>query len=58
MSVRVGALERLLLLLRPLARVEVVAAREIGRETVTYVRNVFSYYLAYRLVAERERDRS
>jgi len=38
--------------------VEVVAAREIGRETVTYVRNVFAYYLAYRLVAEQERDRS
>ena len=38
--------------------VEVVAAREIGRETVTYVRNIFSYYLAYRLVAEQERERS
>jgi membrane-bound lytic murein transglycosylase MltF len=38
--------------------VEVVAAREIGRETVTYVRNVFAYYLAYRLVAEQERERS
>ncbi len=38
--------------------VEVVAAREIGRETVTYVRNVFAYYLAYRLVAEQERSGS
>jgi membrane-bound lytic murein transglycosylase MltF len=37
--------------------VEVVAAREIGRETVTYVRNVFSYYLAYRLVEEQGRER-
>jgi membrane-bound lytic murein transglycosylase MltF len=37
--------------------VEIVAAREIGRETVTYVRNIFSYYLAYRLVEEQGRDR-
>ena len=35
--------------------VEVVAARAIGRETVNYVRNVFRYYIAYRLVGERRR---
>ena len=32
--------------------VEVIAARRIGRETVDYVRNIFKYYVAYRLVAE------
>ncbi len=35
--------------------VEVVAARAVGRETVSYVRNVFRYYIAYRLVGERRR---
>jgi len=36
--------------------VEVVAAREVGREPVVYVRNIFQYYLAYRLIeVQRER---
>jgi membrane-bound lytic murein transglycosylase MltF len=30
--------------------VEVVAAKEIGRETVQYVSNIYKYYVAYRLV--------
>ncbi len=30
--------------------VEVVAAREIGRETVQYVSNIYKYYTAYRMV--------
>jgi len=38
--------------------VEVVAAREIGRETVTYVANILKYYLAYRLVEKRQLERS
>ena len=38
--------------------VEVVAAREIGRETVTYVANILKYYAAYRLIEERSRERS
>lgn len=38
--------------------VEVVAAREIGRETVTYVANILKYYAAYRLIDERSRARS
>jgi membrane-bound lytic murein transglycosylase MltF len=38
--------------------VEVVAAREIGRETVTYVANILKYYLAYRLVEQRRQERS
>jgi membrane-bound lytic murein transglycosylase MltF len=38
--------------------VEVVAAREIGRETVTYVANILKYYLAYRLTEQRRLERS
>ena len=30
--------------------VEIVAAREIGRETVQYVSNIYKYYIAYRSV--------
>lgn len=40
--------------------VEIIAARRIGRETVTYVSNVFKYYIGYQLGEEREtlrRDR-
>jgi membrane-bound lytic murein transglycosylase MltF len=37
--------------------VEVVAARDIGRETVTYVRNIYKYYVAYALVAQQEAAR-
>ena len=33
--------------------VEVVAAQEIGRETVQYVANIFKYYMAYRLIEKR-----
>jgi hypothetical protein len=28
-----------------------IAAKEIGRETVQYVANIFKYYLSYRMVA-------
>ena len=34
--------------------VEIVAARRIGRETVTYVSNVFKYYVGYQLFLERD----
>jgi hypothetical protein len=34
--------------------VEVVAAKRIGRETVNYVSNIFKYYLAYRLIVDKE----
>ncbi len=37
--------------------VEVVAADKIGRETVTYVRNIYKYYIAYRLVLDRKQER-
>ena len=32
--------------------VEIIAARNIGRETVRYVRNVLKYYVAYRMAWE------
>jgi len=35
--------------------VEIVAARRIGRETVTYVSNIFKYYVSYKLIFERAR---
>ena len=34
--------------------VEIVAAQEIGAETVTYVSNIYKYYVAYKLVAARK----
>lgn len=33
--------------------VEVVAAKEIGRETVQYISNIYKYYVAYRLIVDR-----
>jgi membrane-bound lytic murein transglycosylase MltF len=38
--------------------VEVIAAQEIGRETVTYVANILKYYAAYKLIEERSRERN
>jgi membrane-bound lytic murein transglycosylase MltF len=32
--------------------VEIVAAKEIGAETVNYVSNIYKYYVAYKMVAE------
>ena len=32
--------------------VEVVAAREIGRETVQYVSNIYKYYISYQLIQQ------
>jgi membrane-bound lytic murein transglycosylase MltF len=34
--------------------VEILAAKEIGRETVQYVSNIFKYYVAYKLALEKE----
>jgi membrane-bound lytic murein transglycosylase MltF len=36
--------------------VEVIAAEKIGRETVTYVSNIYKYYIAYSLVAEEQEE--
>ena len=33
--------------------VEQIASERIGRETVTYVSNIYKYYIAYRLVLEQ-----
>lgn len=35
--------------------VEIIAARRIGRETVTYVSSIFKYYIAYQLTVGRQR---
>jgi membrane-bound lytic murein transglycosylase MltF len=37
--------------------VEVLAAEKIGRETVTYVSNIYKYYLGYRLLMEQRIER-
>ncbi|TGD75804.1 lytic transglycosylase F [Mangrovimicrobium sediminis] len=38
--------------------VELVAAKEIGRETVQYVANIFKYYLAYRFSLKQQARRA
>jgi membrane-bound lytic murein transglycosylase MltF len=37
--------------------VELIAAEKVGRETVTYVSNIYKYYLAYRMIAEQREER-
>jgi membrane-bound lytic murein transglycosylase MltF len=37
--------------------VEVLVSKEIGRETVDYVRNIYKYYLTYNLLEQRQQDR-
>jgi membrane-bound lytic murein transglycosylase MltF len=37
--------------------VEYVAAEKIGAETVTYVSNIYKYYIAYRLIMEAREER-
>jgi len=37
--------------------VELIAAKRIGRETVTYVSNIYKYYLAYQLMEQRAQER-
>ena len=38
--------------------VEMVAAARIGMETVTYVANIYKYYIAYKLIATQEEERN
>jgi membrane-bound lytic murein transglycosylase MltF len=38
--------------------VETVAAAKVGMETVNYVANIYKYYIAYKLVAERQVQRT
>jgi membrane-bound lytic murein transglycosylase MltF len=37
--------------------VEIVASEKIGRETVTYVSNIYKYYVAYKLATESEAEK-
>ena len=37
--------------------VEAVAAARIGRETVTYVRNIYKYFIAYEYITKREQKK-
>ena len=37
--------------------VERIASERIGRETVTYVSNIYKYYIAYRLVVDQQQRR-
>jgi membrane-bound lytic murein transglycosylase MltF len=37
--------------------VELIAAERIGRETVTYVSNIYKYYLAYQMIEEERAKR-
>ncbi len=37
--------------------VELVVSEKVGRETVTYVSNIYKYFVAYTLVAEQEEER-
>jgi membrane-bound lytic murein transglycosylase MltF len=37
--------------------VEVIAGEKIGRETVTYVSNIYKYYIAYSIVVEEQEER-
>ena len=38
--------------------VERVASERIGRETVTYVANIYKYYVAYRLISTQDQRRA
>ena len=38
--------------------VELVAAKRIGRETVTYVSNIYKYYLAYQMMTQASQARA
>jgi membrane-bound lytic murein transglycosylase MltF len=38
--------------------VEIVASEKLGRETVTYVANIYKYYIAYKLITETATERN
>jgi membrane-bound lytic murein transglycosylase MltF len=37
--------------------VERVVSEKVGRETVTYVSNIYKYYIAYKLITEEQAER-
>jgi hypothetical protein len=34
-----------------------MVAKDIGRETVTYVSNIYKYYIAYKLAVQRKGEK-
>ena len=38
--------------------VELIAAKEIGGETVQFVSNIYKYYLAYRLITDKQAEQA
>ena len=38
--------------------VEQIVSERIGRETVTYVSNIYKYYVAYKLIVEENKRRN
>jgi hypothetical protein len=36
--------------------VEIIIAKQIGTETTTYVRNIYKYYVAYRLMLDAQAE--
>ena len=38
--------------------VERIASEKIGRETVTYVSNIYKYYIAYTLITDQREQRA
>jgi membrane-bound lytic murein transglycosylase MltF len=57
-SLRAEAAKRGLNPNRWFKHVELVTADRIGAETVTYVSNIYKYYMAYKLVEEQEAERA
>ena len=37
--------------------VEITASRRCGAETTTYVRNIFKYYVTYKLIVEEQENK-
>jgi membrane-bound lytic murein transglycosylase MltF len=40
-----------------LNNVERVVSEKVGRETVTYVSNIYKYYISYKLIVEKQQER-
>ena len=38
--------------------IEIVAARRLGRETVSYVGNIYKYYIAYSLILDTDKEKA
>ena len=40
-----------------MGNVEGIASEKVGIETVTYVSNIYKYYISYKLLAEQEEEK-